>query len=126
LNEKDLVHRVAEAMAPKPAECAGLLSLTELAALFRRARVFISNSTGPLHIAAAAGTPVVGMYPPILQCSPVRWGPWTAKRKIFQPDSAQCALCKGGPCTSDVCMDQISVDAVVAGIQELLKESGDV
>ena len=123
-NERDLVHRVALGMTSAPAECAGLLSLTELAALLRRARVFVSNSTGPLHIAAAAGTPVVGFYPPIVQCSPVRWGPWTAKKKIFQPDRAACPLCKGGPCRSDVCMNQISVDAVEEGISELLLGGG--
>ncbi len=123
-NERDLVHRVALGMTHSPIECAGLLSLTELAALFRRARVFVSNSTGPLHIAAAAGTAVVGFYPPIVQCSPVRWGPWTARKKIFQPDGAQCPLCKGGPCRSDVCMNQITVDAVEEGIHELLTGGG--
>ncbi len=119
-NERELVHRVARGMTRSPVECAGRMSLTELAALFRRAAVFVSNSTGPLHIAAASGTPVVGFYPPIVQCSPVRWGPWTAKKKIFQPERARCPLCKGGPCTSDVCMDQITVDAVEEGIRELL------
>jgi heptosyltransferase-3 len=120
VNEHELVRRVAAGMTTPPAECAGTMSLTELAALFRRATVFVSNSTGPLHIAAAAGTPVVGFYPPIVQCSPVRWGPWTAKKKIFQPDRARCELCKGGPCTSDVCMNQITVDAVVDGIEDLI------
>jgi ADP-heptose:LPS heptosyltransferase len=119
-NETALVHRVALGMKAMSAECAGVLSLTELAALVRRAKVFVSNSTGPLHIAAAAGTPVVGFYPPILQCSPMRWGPWTEKKKIFQPETAKCPLCKGGPCRSDVCMDQITVDDVAAGIHELL------
>jgi len=119
-NEQELVHRVALGMTHRPVECAGRMSLTELAALFRRASVFVSNSTGPLHIAAATGTPVVGFYPPIVQCSPVRWGPWTQKKKIFQPERARCPLCKGGPCRSDVCMDQITVDAVEEGIRELL------
>jgi len=44
-------------------------SLTELAALGRRARLFIGSDTGPLHLAAAVGTPCVGLY-----------GPWPAKR----------------------------------------------
>jgi heptosyltransferase-2 len=122
--ERELVHRVAAGMTAAPAECAGVMSLTELSSLFRRASVFVSNSTGPLHIAAAAGTPVVGFYPPILQCSPVRWGPWTEKKKIFQPDREKCELCKGGPCTSDVCMNQITVDAVEEGIRELIAGGG--
>jgi len=40
-------------------------SLTELAALARRARVFIGSDTGPLHIAAAVGTPCIGLYGPM-------------------------------------------------------------
>jgi ADP-heptose:LPS heptosyltransferase len=43
-------------------------SLTELAALARRARLFLGSDTGPLHLAAAVGTPCVGLY-----------GPWPAK-----------------------------------------------
>jgi lipopolysaccharide heptosyltransferase II len=122
--EAALVHRVAQGMNEQPAECAGVLSLTGMGALCRRARAFVSNSTGPLHIAAAAGTPVVGFYPPIVQCSPVRWGPWTAKKKIFQPDRTQCPLCKGGPCRSDLCMNQISVDAAAEGLKELITGGG--
>jgi ADP-heptose:LPS heptosyltransferase len=44
-------------------------TLTELAAFARRARLFIGSDTGPLHLAAAVGTPCVGLY-----------GPWPAKR----------------------------------------------
>lgn len=44
-------------------------TLTELAALARRARVFVGSDTGPLHLAAAVGTPCVGLY-----------GPWPAEK----------------------------------------------
>lgn len=44
-------------------------TLTELASLARRAKLFIGSDTGPLHIAAAVGAPCVGLY-----------GPWPAKR----------------------------------------------
>jgi ADP-heptose:LPS heptosyltransferase len=40
-------------------------SLTQLAALARRARLFIGSDTGPLHLAAAVGTPCVGLYGPM-------------------------------------------------------------
>ncbi|GIV54946.1 MAG: ADP-heptose--LPS heptosyltransferase II [Candidatus Kapaibacterium sp.] len=54
----------------------GALSLAELIALLARASLVVANSTGVLHIAAALGTPVVGLFPaqpPAL--SPSRWGP---------------------------------------------------
>ena len=51
-------------------------SLGELASLARRARLFLGSDTGPLHLAAAVGTPCVGLY-----------GPWPAK--IHGPYGAQ-------------------------------------
>jgi heptosyltransferase I len=47
------------------ANIAPATSLTELAQLARRARLFIGSDTGPLHIAAAVGTPCVGLYGPM-------------------------------------------------------------
>ena len=47
------------------AQLAPATSLRELAALARRARVFIGSDTGPLHLAAAVGTPCVGLYGPM-------------------------------------------------------------
>ena len=62
------------------------LNLNELAALISRASLFLGNSTGPIHIAAAVGTFVVGLYSPVKVESPLRWGPLTGKKKIFVPD----------------------------------------
>jgi ADP-heptose:LPS heptosyltransferase len=62
------------------------LNLKELAALLSKAKLFLGNSTGPIHIAAAVGTFVVGLYSPVRVESPLRWGPLTDKKKIFIPD----------------------------------------
>ncbi len=51
-------------------------ALTELTALLRLPRLVVSNSTGPLHLAAAVGTPTLGVYPPWPTCHPSRWGPY--------------------------------------------------
>jgi ADP-heptose:LPS heptosyltransferase len=48
----------------------------QLAALSRRAGVVVSNSTGPLHLAAALGTPTLGFYAPWATCGVGRWGPY--------------------------------------------------
>lgn len=119
-NETSLVHVVMEKMELPPINYAGRFSLMELCALIKRAGVFVANSTGPLHIASALGTPVVGFYPPIVQCSPTRWGPYTNKKKVFTADNAACPLCKGRACQSNVCMDQITVDNVFNAVQELI------
>ena len=62
------------------------LNLKELAALLSKAKLFLGNSTGPIHIAASVGTFVVGLYSPVKVESPLRWGPLTDKKKIFVPD----------------------------------------
>ena len=61
------------------------LNLRELAALLKKVKLFIGNSSGPIHIAAAVGTFVIGLYSPVKVESPVRWGPYTEKKKIFVP-----------------------------------------
>jgi heptosyltransferase III len=61
-------------------------NLKELAALLRLSKLFIGNSTGPIHIAAAVGVYCVGLYSPVKVESSVRWGPYTDKKKIFQPE----------------------------------------
>ena len=119
-NELSLVASLAAKMKVPSVNYAGKFSLLELGALFMRAKLFVSNSTGPLHIASMVGTPVVAFYPPIIQCSPVRWGPYTEKKRVYTADNTRCELCKGGPCRSNVCMDQITVEQVVNGIQELM------
>lgn len=98
------------------------LPLSALAAVIRRASVFVSNSTGPLHIAAAVGTPVVAFYPPIRQCSSDRWGPLTERKVVFEPLSADCPRCKGGPCEADECMDLVSVEDVGNAVKSLMAE----
>ncbi len=118
-SEKALVSEVEHAMNLKPVNYVGKFSLEELGAVFKRATVFISNSTGPLHIASMVGTSVIAFYPPIIQCSPVRWGPFTKRKVVFTADNKTCELCKGGKCQSNVCMDQIKVEDVVEAVKKL-------
>jgi heptosyltransferase-3 len=119
LGDVSLAGQVVRGSRRKIASLAGKLSLRELTALIQSSRVFVSNSTGPLHIAAAVGTPVIGFYPPVHVQGPQRWGPMTERKVVFVPDRQQCPLCKGGECRSDVCMDQIGVDDVVTAIMKL-------
>jgi heptosyltransferase-3 len=104
---------------------AGVLDLKELAALCRRASLFISNSTGPLHVAVAVGTPVVGLYPQRTAMSPRRWGPYAGRKRVFVPDKPlDCRDCEGRGNTDCACMASISVDMVLKGARELLESDG--
>jgi heptosyltransferase-2 len=119
-HEDSLVRSVVVASGNVAVPIVGRLSLKELGAFLQMSQVFVSNSTGPLHIAAAVGTPVVAFYPPIRECSPRRWGPLTDRRVVFVADSALCPRCKGGPCEGNECMDQITVEQVRRAVQALV------
>lgn len=120
-SEENLVNEVVKHAGDGSLVSLGRLNLQELAAFIQSASVFVSNSTGPLHIAAAVGTPVVGFYPPIPACRPERWGPVTDAKAVFVPDRDRCRRCKGGPCQGVECMDQIEVPHVMEAIHALLK-----
>ena len=90
-------------------------TLVQLIALVRRARLFISGDTGPLHLAAAVGTPIVGIYGPT---DPARNGPFA---------SADIALYQHGPINhtrrgaSPPYVRGISVESVAAAVAKRLE-----
>lgn len=116
----DIVRRVS---GGKAKGLPSTLGLKTLAAVLERADVFVANSTGPLHIAAATGVPVVAFYPPIAQCSSRRWGPLSEKKVIFEPSASDCPVCRGGECRGNDCMDLITVESVLEAVEKLLAQS---
>lgn len=118
--EEELVSSVVRVAGDGVLPLAGRLMLKQLAAFCSSIDLFISNSTGPLHIAAAVGIPVIAFYPPIRACSPERWGPYTEKKVVFVPDRNKCPRCHGGSCRGNDCMDQISVSTVVEEAERIL------
>lgn len=90
-------------------EITGKTDLRTLAAVLSRASTVVANSTGPLHLAVAVGTRVVGLYPGKQIMSPRRWGPVGVGHDVIQPETERCQ-CKIGQCH---CMETISVKRVV-------------
>lgn len=99
---------------------AGKFSLKELVALINKADVFVSNSTGPIHIAAALDKYSIGFYPHLTACLPKRWGPYSNKSKIYMPES-DCEDCKKKQCTKAKCMNTINIEKVSSDIMEIIK-----
>jgi heptosyltransferase III len=100
--------------------CCGQLDLSLLKALINKADLFISNSTGPMHIAAALGVHVIGFFPKILSCSQKRWGPYTEKRTIFIP-TIDCSNCNRQQCEKLDCMNSIDIGKVFDETKLVLK-----
>ncbi len=93
-------------------------SITELIALTRRARMFIGGDTGPLHLAAALGVPVVGIFGPT---DPARNGPYGTRSVVLRnPASATTHARRSAP---DEGMLEIGAEAVVDAARSLLAQS---
>jgi ADP-heptose:LPS heptosyltransferase len=99
---------------------AGRLSLTESVALMKRAAVYIGLDTGPMHIAAMAGIPVVALFGPT---HPERVGPYRVPHRIVRAEGLPCLCCRKRTCPKPLCMEGISVDVVYARVLELLEVS---
>jgi ADP-heptose:LPS heptosyltransferase len=122
-NEKSKVDAVVALAGHGAVSLAGELTVKQLAALLSVADLFVANSTGPLHIAAALGTPVLGLYPQHTPMSAKRWGPRTEKKRVYSPQRREdCRDCVDGTSASCECMASISVDTVYSGARELLEE----
>jgi heptosyltransferase I len=92
-------------------------SIADLVALCRGASLFISGDTGPAHIAAAVGTPIVGIYGPT---RPSRNGPWAAGDVTVSRD-AVCQCHHLRRCKLDtMCLADIQVDEVLTAIDRRL------
>jgi lipopolysaccharide heptosyltransferase II len=92
----------------------GKTSLRELMSLLKFCRVLLTNDTGPMHVAAALGTPVVV---PFGSTSPELTGPIFSGNAIILKSDAPCAPCFLRECPIDFrCMNGIGVERVVEAI----------
>jgi len=98
----------------------GKLNLKQLTALISISDLFISNSTGPLHIAAALGKYVIAFYPKILSCSIERWGPYTTKCTVYTP-VIDCTNCNREQCAKLDCMNSIDIGRVFVQTKTVLE-----
>jgi lipopolysaccharide heptosyltransferase I len=96
---------------------AGKSTLLELAALLKKSTLVISNDSGPMHLAAAVGTPVVALFGPT---DPRRVGPYGAAHVVLKKQF-QCAGCTRRGCAHEQqCLKLITVDDVVAAATPFL------
>lgn len=105
---------LCEAVAAGAMNLAGRTTVGRLAALLQRCALLVANDSGPLHMAYAVGTPVVGLFRP---GEVRRWGSYAESRRFR-------ALTKEGPGAQEgKTLPLISVDEVVNAAEELLGEN---
>ena len=92
----------------------GRTSVSQLASVLKRCRLFISNDSGPVHIASAVGTPVISIFGRNQKgLSPTRWGP-TGKNDRILHKEVGCIECLAHNCIKDfACLKAITVDDVL-------------
>ncbi len=126
--EESLGQAIAAQLGGRSVVLSGATTIRELMAVVKRCRVLITNDTGPMHIAAAFGVPVVAVF------GPTDWrttAPYGQERSAVR-EAVDCAPCLLRECPIDHrCMTRISVDRVydaavqqIAGVSSLSGRSG--
>jgi lipopolysaccharide heptosyltransferase II len=116
--EQEFLHTVRAQMRTPFRGGAGGLELLEMAAVLRRARAFVGNDNGPMHIAAALGTPVVALFGP---SDPEVWGPRGAGHRVIYKEG-YCNPCIHPRCVrgEQNCLRVITVDEVAEAVRALI------
>jgi ADP-heptose:LPS heptosyltransferase len=122
LAEESLLAAIQRQTKSKLLSLCGRLSIIELAVLYQRAAVFVSNSTGPLHLAVMVGAPVMAFYPPIRALRPERWGPYGRMADVLMSQQDECTRCRRSSAPVCDCMRAISVAAAFKKVQEKLSQ----
>nr|WP_206443608.1 glycosyltransferase family 9 protein [Nocardioides sp. KC13] len=97
----------------------GTLGLGELAGVLRHAEAVVVGNTGPAHLAAAVGTPVVSLYAPTISAE--RWAPYGVDRVLLGDQHAPCRDTRARECPvpGHPCLSGVTTDDVVTALGTL-------
>jgi len=114
--EETVGAEVAAAAKERTLNLVGKLGLKTMAAVLQLCSVAITNNTGPMHIAAAAGVPIVALFAPV---HVERYRPWAAKETVRVLFTENSSLTGGGPDAIRMALQDINVEQVIAAVDEL-------
>lgn len=116
--ETDIAAQIEQQLGDTCLNLAGKTSVRALMALIGRCNLFVTNDSGPMHIAAAFGVPLVAIFG---STDHATTSPYTEKAVIVRKDM-ECAPCKLRECPSDHrCMQAVTADDVVNAALQLMK-----
>jgi ADP-heptose:LPS heptosyltransferase len=98
----------------------GRVDLAGLAEVLAGAEAVVVGNTGPAHLAAAVGTPVVSLFSPVVPA--VRWRPWKVPHVLLGDQHAACAGSRARTCPvpGHPCLDGVTVAEVLAALDHLV------
>ena len=95
----------------------GVTTVRENIAVYRSCDLFFGVDSGPMHMAAAAGVPVVALFGPTDER---KWGPWGPGHVVVSKYLA-CHPCKPHKCGDHQCMEQISTAEALEAVEKQLR-----
>jgi ADP-heptose:LPS heptosyltransferase len=98
----------------------GQTTLPEMVQWIRASEAMVTNDTGPMHVAAALGKPVVALFGPT---DPRRTGPYHARGSVLQTSGMNCVPCLSRNCIAERerdCLRTITVAEVAEAVQKVL------
>jgi ADP-heptose:LPS heptosyltransferase len=125
-HERALTAFVAGAPRREVVDLGARTSFPELAEVLAGADAVVVGNTGPAHLAAAVGTPVVSLYAPTVPA--VRWRPWGVAHVLLGDQEAECAGSRARVCPvpGHPCLEGIAVEDVAAAVAELAPARAEV
>ncbi|MEV0973044.1 glycosyltransferase family 9 protein [Microtetraspora glauca] len=114
--ERELTAEVAGAQA---ADLGGATTFAELAAVLAGACVVVAGNTGPAHLAAAVGTPVVSLFAPVVPAA--RWAPYGVPSVVLGDQDAPCRGSRARTCPvpGHPCLMSVTAEQVVRSVRSL-------
>jgi ADP-heptose:LPS heptosyltransferase len=115
--ERELTARVA---GSRGIDLGGATSLAGTAAVLDGAAAVVVGNTGPAHLAAAVGTPVVSLFSPVVPAA--RWAPYGVPTVLLCDQSAPCAGTRARDCPvpGHPCLASVTAHDVVAAVEKLV------
>jgi heptosyltransferase-2 len=95
----------------------GIADLRENISVYRAADLFFGVDSGPMHMAAAAGVPVVALFGPTDER---KWGPWGQGHTVITR-RLSCYPCKPHKCADNECMKRITVEEAVEAVEQKVR-----
>ena len=96
----------------------GVTNVRENISVYRLADLYFGVDSGPMHVAAAAGLPVVALLGPTDE---IKWGPWGEGHTVITK-RLSCSPCKPHKCGNNDCMTQISVGEALQAVEKKVQE----
>ena len=119
--DREAAQGLSRAVERPPVNLIGQTGLGLVPSLLRRAAVLITNDSGPMHIAAAVGTPVVALFGPT---SPARTGPYGTIHRVLRA-GVSCSPCFSRRCANPnqlECLTAIAVSDVLNAVRQVLEQ----